>query len=176
MDPASTERLKRFKERYPEMDLEMVQFFARAMTTLHDITIMMEGYFSMLGLSKGRFMVMIQLHGHDDPHGVNISDVICQYRVSSATMTGIIDTLEKEGLIERIRNPKDRRRVNVRITAAGREFMDDFLPRHHEYMKLFTSSLGIRERRTLLKLMTKLHQGISEGIKDDIETPTGDTT
>ena len=175
MDPASKERLRRFKERYPEMDLEMVQFFARTMTTLHNITIMMEGYFGKLGLSKGRFMVMIQLHGHDDPYGVNISDVICQYRVSSATMTGIIDTLEKEGLIERIRNPKDRRRVNVRITASGREFMDDFLPRHHEYMKAFTSDLSKGERRTLVKLMTKLHQGIAEGVEDDMEAAMGST-
>ena len=176
MDPASIQRLKRFKERYPEMDLEMVQFFARTMTTLHDITVMMEGYFGKLGLSKGRFMVMIQLHGHDDPHGVNISDVMSEYRVSSATMTGIIDTLEKEGLIERIRSPKDRRRVNVRITAAGSEFMDDFLPRHHAYMKVFTSRLGKRERQTLVTLMTTLHQGIAEAVEGDVESPTGSTT
>ena len=173
--PDLTEELRRFKERYPEMDLDMVQFFAGTMTAIHDIAIMMESYFSKLGLSKGRFMVMIHLHGDDDPGGVNISEVISRYKVSSATMTGIIDTLEKEGLIERVRSPEDRRRVNVRITAAGREFMDDFLPKHHEFMKVFTSKLGNRERQTLLKLMTKLHQGIAEGIDRDIEPALGGT-
>ncbi len=169
MDPASTEQLKRFKQRYPNMDLEMVQFFAQTMTKLHDISIMMEGHFNRLGLSKGRFMVMIQLHGSDDPYGVNISDVISEYRVSSATMTGIIDTLEKEGLIERIRCPADRRRVNIRITEAGRSFMDDFLPRHHAYMESFSARLNDRERLSLVTLMSKLHEGIREGVENDID-------
>ena len=84
MDPASPERLKLLKRRYPGMDLEMVQFFARTMTTVHDITGLMEGYFARFGLSKGRFMVLVQLHQEDDPNGVNLSDVLSWYRVSSA--------------------------------------------------------------------------------------------
>jgi DNA-binding MarR family transcriptional regulator len=167
MDPVSIEQLKRFKERYPGMDFDMVRFFARTMSTLHDIATMMESHFARLGLSRGRFMLMIQLHGHDDPDGLSISEMMSEYRVSSATMTGIVDTLEKEGLIERIRSPKDRRRVNVRITPAGREFMDQLLPRHHECMKVFSSRLNDRERQTLIRLMNKLHEGVAEGV--DIE-------
>ncbi|MCP4902095.1 MAG: MarR family transcriptional regulator, partial [bacterium] len=123
MDPTSDEYLARFKARYPQMDLELVQFFAPTMSAIYDTAILMESHFTKLGLSKGRFMVMIQLLGIDDPDGVSISDVLSQYRVSSPTMTGIIDTLEKEGLIERVKSPEDRRRVNIRITDTGRAFM-----------------------------------------------------
>jgi DNA-binding MarR family transcriptional regulator len=173
MDPASRENLLKLKQRYPEMDLGMVQFFAQTMMVFHKVPIMMEGYFNRLGLSKGRFMVMIQLHSVTDPDGISIGEVIDQYQVSSATMTGIIDTLEGEGLIERIRSPHDRRRVNVRITEAGRAFMDSFLPIHHQSMKSFTSGLTIAERETLLSLLHKLSQGIA-GVLE--ETPVSDTT
>ncbi len=80
------EQLERLAKRYPQMDLEMVRFFAHAMSTLHDITTLMEGYFQSLGLSKGRFMVLIQLLGHGGAGGVNISEVISRYRVSSAEL------------------------------------------------------------------------------------------
>jgi DNA-binding MarR family transcriptional regulator len=149
------------------MDLEMVQFFARTMMTIHDIAILMEGHFARLGLSKARFMVMIQLHGHEDPAGICISDLISQYKVSSATMTGVIDTLEREGLIERIKSPQDRRRVNVRITDQGRAFMDDFLPKHHANMELFTASLGEHERRDLVALLGKLQRGIAGAVEEE---------
>jgi DNA-binding MarR family transcriptional regulator len=172
MDPASRENLLRLKQRYPEMDLDMVQFFARTMMVFHQVPIMMEGYFNRLGLSKGRFMVMIQLHSITDPAGLSIGEVIDQYRVSSATMTGIIDTLEGEGLIERIRSPHDRRRVNVRITEAGRQFMDAFLPIHHQSMVQFTEGLTIAERETLLKQLEKMSQGIA-GVLE--EAPENDT-
>jgi DNA-binding MarR family transcriptional regulator len=87
-------------------------------------------------------------------------------------MTGIIDTLEGEGLIERIRSPHDRRRVNVRITEAGREFMDAFLPIHHQSMKRFTEGLTVPERETLLSLLEKLRQGIAGVLEETLETDT----
>ncbi len=166
----SEKQLQRFADRYPDMDLDMVQFFAGSMITTHDIVVAMESYFNKLGLSRGRFMVMIHLFIENDPNGLSISDVFAQHKVSSPTMTGIIDTLEKEGLIERIKSPTDRRRVNVRITAAGREFMDDFLPRHHANMEVFTSAFNDRDRTTLVRLLKKLHQSIVDGIEGGIET------
>lgn len=41
----------------------------------------------------------------------------------SATMTGIVDRLLKMGLVTRERDAKDRRRVLVQLTAAGREVL-----------------------------------------------------
>jgi len=42
----------------------------------------------------------------------------------SATMTGIVDRLLKMGLVTRQRDAKDRRRVLVELTPAGREVLD----------------------------------------------------
>ena len=40
--------------------------------------------------------------------------------VKSSTVTGIIDRLEQKGLVKRVRNSRDRRVVNIELTAAGK--------------------------------------------------------
>jgi DNA-binding MarR family transcriptional regulator len=40
--------------------------------------------------------------------------------VRPATLTGIIDTLERDGYVERLRDDNDRRQVRISLTAAGR--------------------------------------------------------
>ena len=47
--------------------------------------------------------------------------------------------------------------------------MDEFLPRHHANLKAFTAKLSSRERVTLLKLMGKLHDGISAGVESELD-------
>ena len=49
-----------YKKLFPEMDLEMVHFFARTMEIFHHVPILMEGYFQKMGLTKGRFMVLME--------------------------------------------------------------------------------------------------------------------
>ncbi len=166
VEPLSEELLAAFQQRYPKMDLQMVRFFSQTMMIFHRVPIVMERYFTSLGLSKGRFQVMIQLHGIDDEAGISIRELIDSYQVSSPTMTGIIDTLEGEGLLERISCPHDRRKVHVRITESGRSFMDEFLPIHHEHIQRFSDQLSIEERESLLGLLKKLHQGITNGLAD----------
>ena len=65
-------------------------------------------------------MVLIQLYVKPD-EGLSIREIRNFHKVQSATMTGIIDTLEREGQIERVSDSTDRRKVIVRITGAGRE-------------------------------------------------------
>ncbi|MEU7995688.1 MarR family transcriptional regulator [Micromonospora sp. NPDC049060] len=44
--------------------------------------------------------------------------------VRPATLTGIVDTLERDGLVERQRDEADRRSVKIAITPAGRARID----------------------------------------------------
>lgn len=44
--------------------------------------------------------------------------------LSQATVTGILDRLSQRKLITRRRNPRDKRRVIVRLTDSGRDLLD----------------------------------------------------
>jgi DNA-binding MarR family transcriptional regulator len=45
--------------------------------------------------------------------------------VSHSTMTGILDRLEKRGLVSRIRDKDDRRRVSISVSDRGRKVLDE---------------------------------------------------
>jgi DNA-binding MarR family transcriptional regulator len=47
-----------------------------------------------------------------------------QVHVSHPTMTGILDRLERRGLITRVRDERDRRRMNVTATDRGRQILE----------------------------------------------------
>lgn len=155
-----------YKKLFPDMDLEMISVFARTMLIFHHLPILMEGYFKKMGLTRGRFMVLIQLYRKKE-QGLSIGEICNFHRVRSATMTGIIDTLEREGQIERVHDPSDRRKVIVRITVTGRKLMEDFLPQHQENIGLMLAGLTVKERRVLQDLMQKLHQGVLNFVADD---------
>jgi DNA-binding MarR family transcriptional regulator len=46
--------------------------------------------------------------------------------VSSRNVTGLVDTLEREGLVQRVPAKQDRRSVLAEITPAGQEWLEAF--------------------------------------------------
>ena len=49
-------------------------------------------------------------------------------RLSRATMTGLLDTLERAGLLTRAPDPHDRRASNVKITSKGEKLLHKVQP------------------------------------------------
>lgn len=69
------------------------------------------------GLTPPQFMVLFALVKARAPRSMNdLTDITFQ---DAPTMTGIIDRLEKAGLVERARSTTDRRVVLVQATQAG---------------------------------------------------------
>jgi DNA-binding MarR family transcriptional regulator len=76
--------------------------------------------------------------------------------VTSGTMTGRLDRLERRGLIGRLPNPTDRRGMDVELTPEGRKLADELVTAHVQNEERMMSGLTPSERRTLEKLMRKL--------------------
>jgi len=68
------------------------------------------------GLTPTQFFVLTQLAEHE----VSLAGLASAAGCARATMTGIADTLERNGLAQRIPNPADRRGILVRLTDTGR--------------------------------------------------------
>ncbi|MCX4747742.1 MarR family transcriptional regulator [Kitasatospora sp. NBC_01287] len=77
------------------------------------------------GLSAGALDILIRL-GATSGEALSIGDLARAADVSSRNVTGLVDTLEREGLAERVPDPDDRRSVLTRITPAGRGWLDTF--------------------------------------------------
>jgi DNA-binding MarR family transcriptional regulator len=72
------------------------------------------------GLSEGRFQMLIRLQSF--PEGrTTMGELAEMLDVSPRTVTGLVDNLERDGLVRRVDDPKDRRSIYAEITDQGRE-------------------------------------------------------
>jgi DNA-binding MarR family transcriptional regulator len=76
-------------------------------------------------------------------------------RVNSNT-TALIDSLEKKGWVERVRDPEDRRVIRVRLTAGGNALYAKVLPQHTEFIRKLLEPLTDQEVIQALALLTKI--------------------
>ena len=66
-------------------------------------------------------VVCLRVLAKHDPPGLTGAAIGRAMRLSSPTVTGILDRLERGGYVERVRDTVDRRRVHVSLTQAGHE-------------------------------------------------------
>lgn len=71
--------------------------------------------------------------------------------VRSATMSGIVNGLERDGLVRRRPHGRDRRAVNIEATAAGRRLLDRARAARIERVASRLADLGPDELETLAR-------------------------
>jgi DNA-binding MarR family transcriptional regulator len=81
--------------------------------------------------------------------------------VSRATMTGVLDTLVKRGLVRREPHPTDRRMVLVHLTKAGSRMADTVRRSVHRAEAEWMGSLSEQERARLTELLGKLQRALA---------------
>ncbi|MBL4764470.1 MAG: MarR family transcriptional regulator [Colwellia sp.] len=72
------------------------------------------------GLTSPQLLIMLEI---DKASGVNSSQVAKNVNLSAATVTNIIDRLENKGLITRVRNTEDKRKVALYLTENGQAIL-----------------------------------------------------
>jgi DNA-binding MarR family transcriptional regulator len=111
-------------------------------------------------LSQGRFTVLMLLLDETKRRAVprTPAELAESAGVTRATMTGLIDTLERNGLVKREPDPVDRRMMSVHLTVRGQEVMRQVLPSHFQWMAALMAPLAENERKTLVRLLAKISQ------------------
>jgi len=87
-------------------------------------------------------------------------DLAGKLLVSGANMTKVIDVLERDDLVKRIRSREDRRYISVTLTSAGQKKISGLFPRHVQDVVRTFSTLSAREQESLRIICKKLGQGI----------------
>jgi DNA-binding MarR family transcriptional regulator len=72
------------------------------------------------GLTGPQLLVLRQIHQHQE---ISIGELAREINLSNATITDIVDRLERRGLVVRMRGASDKRRVLLTATDSGLELM-----------------------------------------------------
>jgi DNA-binding MarR family transcriptional regulator len=76
--------------------------------------------------------------------------------LAKGTLSGMLTTLEKTGLVERSRHLEDGRRVWVTLLDEGRQTIEAVFPEFNRYEAKFTADLDHDERRELARLLRRV--------------------
>ena len=91
------------------------------------------------------------------PDGLRMGEVGERLVVTRSNVTGLIDRLERQGLLARAAH-RDRRATVVRLTDAGEALLEQTAPRHVEAVAGLTGCFSDEEKQTLIRLLSKLRR------------------
>ncbi|WP_245759322.1 MarR family winged helix-turn-helix transcriptional regulator [Tranquillimonas alkanivorans] len=113
-----------------------------------------EGLRSDHGSTLPRFDVLAALDRH--PDGLRMSELSAKLRVSNGNVTGIVERLASDGLIERVAIQGDRRATLVRLTPAGKDRFAGMAAEHERWIDEILSDYDEDELRTMNALLARI--------------------
>ena len=102
---------------------------------------------------------------------LSLSELSDKIRAQNSTVTGIIDRMEREGLVLRERSKEDRRVVHIKLTPKGKALADDIPVEPMEIFKGALESLSVQEMKDLMRIMTKVAKRVKQIVRRDVGDP-----
>ncbi len=136
----------------------------RAQSMMMDV---LENVFAERGFSFIHYVILTWVR---DGIAVNPKDICAQYRHDSGALTRVIDQLEERGLLERVRRDRDRRKVELQLTPAGRQTVESLIPLVVDKLNRALADFSRDEVSEFKRLLTKLNTRLEATL--DIKVPT----
>nr|WP_320165944.1 MarR family transcriptional regulator [uncultured Methylophaga sp.] len=152
--------LEKFASRYPNADVDAVMQFLHLLGVASELSIGLDKFLSRYQLLQGRWWVLILLM-REDNFISSPSKLAEKAGVSRATMTGLLDGLSREKLIERIVDEKDKRQTQIKLTQKGQKQLDEVMPDYYQRLGKLMSVIDKEEGETLMRVLGKLRQNLT---------------
>ena len=114
-----------------------------------------EAYTSTLGLTPARVAVISALYRHPDMR-LTVGEIATMLHVSSTNISRRLDGLERDGWVQRDRNPDDGRSIYISLTKDGRRKAERIMPGIYRRMSHVWSLYADDEKRLLLDYLSRL--------------------
>lgn len=115
------------------------------------------------GLRKWQFKVLLTLRRLGPPYSASPSTLAGMLGLTRGALSARLAPLEEAGLIIRVNDAADRRRVHVRLTPTGHRAFERHTGTEEAGESALLSVLTADERRTLADLLRKLVVAVESG-------------
>ncbi|OLC27400.1 MAG: hypothetical protein AUG06_11650 [Actinobacteria bacterium 13_1_20CM_2_65_11] len=99
------------------VDMSAVEALGALKIAGHMLGLLQERWAERHGLTQGRLGVLFRLYRCGD---TPLGDLAVDLDYTPRNITGLVDHLERDGLVERVPDSSDRRSIRARLTEAGR--------------------------------------------------------
>ena len=127
-----------------EKELRTVEAMTALRQTARLTRHLMDRWAEKHGLSEGRLHVLFTLASAPD-HQLPLGELADQLDVTPRNVTGLIDHLERDGLVARVDDPDDRRQTYARLTVAGGKRLEGMRGQGLEWQLKIAAGLSTEE-------------------------------
>jgi len=153
----------------PDLEASALGLFGR-ITRLSSLLIKRaEQWLAPLDLTWESFSLIVTLRRAGAPYELRPGELLAVSLLTSGAITNRIDRVEKQGLVERLRSPDDRRGVVVRLTPAGRKLADKAIALHLDQLESIMGTLAPKDRKTADEVLSKLLLSLEAPIVSDVD-------
>lgn len=153
--------LEEMAGRYPEMDADAAEVYLHFLRLGADVGNRVTDYLSGHQLSTGRMSILMMLNSCPEENKTP-GELAERCGVTAATISRLVDGLIKDGQVERVPDPGNRRVSPIRMTKAGQAHLEELLPGYFRNVRDMFGTLSKTERKDFLKLLDKLHDNLEE--------------
>lgn len=148
--------LEQWSRERPDLDVSPISIIGRISRLSRRFEQEIGHHLEEFDLTPDEYDVLATLRRSGKPYALNPRELLGSMMVSSATVTHRLDKLEARGLVERLRDPADRRGVIARLTPTGKRLVDRASVRHYEDEDRLLGALSRKERDALAGLLRRL--------------------
>ncbi|HEY2682472.1 MAG TPA: MarR family transcriptional regulator [Steroidobacteraceae bacterium] len=114
------------------------------------------------GFSFVQYVILSWLR---DGIALNPKDFCSQFRHDSGALTRVIDQLAERGFVERMRGDRDRRKVDLKLTDAGRAAVESLIPLVVGKLNLALADFSSEEVSEFFRLLIKLNSTLQSALE-----------
>ena len=105
-------------------------------------------------ITPPQFVALQWLHESGD---MTIGDLSNKMYLAFSTTTDLVDRMEKNELVQRVRDEQDRRVVRIHLLPEGERIIQEVIEKRQNYLRDLLQEFAVDEAQELLKLLKKLH-------------------
>lgn len=111
-------------------------------------------------ITPPQFVALQWLFEHGD---MTIGDLSNKMFLAFSTMTDLVDRMEKNNLVKRVREEIDRRVVRIHLLSEGERIIEEVIGKRRDYLNAVLSDFDEEEVKEFSDLLAKLHEEMKKG-------------
>jgi DNA-binding MarR family transcriptional regulator len=154
------EILRQWARERPDLDVSPMAIIGRISRIERKVDPVLAPVFRKFGLERWSFDVLATLRRSGYPYELTPTQLFSSLMLTSGAITHRSDELVKAGLVQRRRDPDDRRGVRVKLTKSGLAKINKAVAAHVENERRILRHLSRQERSLLITLLRRFLLGL----------------
>lgn len=147
-----------FEKRYPDSSAKATECTMNLILLADLIEKRIASLLLPFDLSPATGLVLSILADTETP--ISPNNIADRLIISRASVTSLLDSLEKRGFVKRQPHLSDRRMILVELTNSGRQVANRFRPIVHQHQKEWLNVLSEKEQEQLIETLHRLQASL----------------